>query len=468
MTIETLSPPVAAKPRALRGRNDLEHTATYNNGNGNGNGNNASYGNNAHAYGNANATTDSGNFVSSARDYANQIKNGTTDLATKHPREWSTNQILGVSTAIVALWTLAFAVCFCLRRRRGNGTSKDEDADAYLSFNEHAASKKHDMERPRVVRGSLPSHSSQDGNYASGFPGFDARDPNRLPLGARLHGAHKLREHGLTGCGVRVAVIDSGIDHTHPGFHDKVRTKRWFRHGTPLEEDDHGTHVAGTIHFLAPDADLYDYRVFGAAGSIDGDAAIAKSIRSAVDIDKCHVINMSLRCSYPVRPEVKKAVQHAKRKGVHMVCAAGNDGDGDPTTDEPYTFPARFDATISVAAVRKEKGLPPATFSESNAQVSYSGIGRDVVSLKPSGGFQTMSGTSMAAPHVTGLIACLLSGNPTGYSDKKLRALLNKTCVFDIGPKGYDKQTGEGFLTYLKDDDENDDDELCQLLSLVE
>eukprot|EP00532_Pseudo-nitzschia_australis_P017545 CAMPEP_0168269908 /NCGR_PEP_ID=MMETSP0141_2-20121125/14596_1 /TAXON_ID=44445 /ORGANISM="Pseudo-nitzschia australis, Strain 10249 10 AB" /LENGTH=163 /DNA_ID=CAMNT_0008210621 /DNA_START=97 /DNA_END=586 /DNA_ORIENTATION=+ len=105
---------------------------------------------------------------------------------------------------------------------------------------------------------------------------YNAMNPNRLPMGARLHGANKLRRDGLTGQGVRVAIIDSGIDHTHPGFHDKVRTKRWFRHGTPLLEDDHGTHVAGTVHFLAPDADLFDYRVFGKNGDFDGDVAIAK------------------------------------------------------------------------------------------------------------------------------------------------------------------------------------------------
>ena len=160
---------------------------------------------------------------------------------------------------------------------------------------------------------------------------------NRLPVGTILHGAEKLRMAGFDGRGVRVAVIDSGIDKDHPGFDGKVVKQVWYRGGTPLVEDDHGTHVAGTIHFMAPAAALYDYRVFGETGEYDGDNAIAMSIRQAV-ADGCQVINMSLRVSYPIVPAVESAVKFAASKGVHMVCAAGNSGDGDPTTNEMFTY----------------------------------------------------------------------------------------------------------------------------------
>jgi len=425
-------------------------------------------------------------YVNTAKNYARQIKSGTTDLTTTNPREWTGNQYLGVATGIASLWMTILLIYIgkkCRDKRRNNKRQKEDETYMNMSLNENKdallthrgtkrnpSSYKYQMVRPRVVRATGSGSDGPGKATAYGGGGFDATDPNKLPLGARLHGADKLRAAGMTGSGVRVAIIDSGIDHTHPGFHDKVRTKRWFRNGTPLEEDDHGTHVAGTIHFLAPDADLFDYRVFGKDGDFDGDIAIAKSIRSAVDVDKCHLINMSLRCSYPVRPEIEKAIKYASKMGVHLICAAGNDGDGDPTTDETFTYPARFDETISVAAVRKEQGFPPTSFSESNSQVTYSGIGRDVVSLKPFGGFQTMSGTSMATPHVSGLIACLLSGTNTNsttqkYTDRQLRNVLRDKYLVDIGPKGYDKQTGEGFVTYLADGGSN---ELFDLLSFVQ
>ena len=140
---------------------------------------------------------------------------------------------------------------------------------------------------------------------------------------------------------------------------------------------------------------MYDYRVFGETGQ-DGDEAIAKSIRQAVE-DGCRVINLSLRVSYPLVPAVEKAVKFAAGKGLVMVCAAGNSGDGDPTTNKLFAYPARFKETISVAAVKKSDGLPVAKFSESNPQVDFAGIGVDVTSLQPGGSYQTMNGTSMVS-----------------------------------------------------------------------
>ena len=277
----------------------------------------------------------------------------------------------------------------------------------------------------------------------------DAKD--HLPPGAILTGAARLRAMGLRGQGVKVAVIDSGIDAEHQGFDGKVVGKTWYREGTPLSEDDHGTHVAGTIHFLAPDAALYDYRVFGAAGKLGVTAAIAQSIRDAVDKDGCHVINMSLGGPAP-SPAIKEAVQYAHSKGVLLVCAAGNSGDDNILTNE-ISWPASFPQCLSIAAVQKRHGLPVAVFSNSNAQVDYAGIGVDVVSLKPGGGYQTMSGTSMACPHVCGLIAAILSNgrivNKGAATDRIVREALNDAYVVDIGVEGRDNATGLGFLTAL-------------------
>lgn len=90
--------------------------------------------------------------------------------------------------------------------------------------------------------------------------------------------------------------------------------------------------MAGTIHFMAPDAELYDYRVFGATGRVGVDEAIRQAILQAVE-DGCHVINMSLGGPVPTR-KIEQAVKSATAKGVLCVCAAGNSGDGDPLTNE--------------------------------------------------------------------------------------------------------------------------------------
>jgi subtilisin family serine protease len=152
-----------------------------------------------------------------------------------------------------------------------------------------------------------------------------------LPLGVQLTGADELRAAGLDGTGVRVAVIDSGVDAEHTGFHGQVKQQVWYRYGSPLSEDDHGTHVAGTIHMMAPEAEIYDYRVFGDEGT-SVNLAIYRSIRQAVD-DGCDVINMSLggsRASWLIG----RGVRYAYDNNVPMIVAAGNEGDDNAATNE--------------------------------------------------------------------------------------------------------------------------------------
>jgi len=298
---------------------------------------------------------------------------------------------------------------------------------------------------PKVTKQAFNPDNAKSINDAAG-----------LPLGIKLTGGVKLRADGLTGKGVKVAVIDSGVDDRHKGFDGMVKHQMWFKSGTPLSEDDHGTHVAGTIHMMAPEAELYDYRVFG-AGGWNTTEAIVTSIYEAC-FDGCKVINMSLGGRF-ASSEIRTAVQFAFSQGVIVCAAAGNEGDDNPLTNE-RSFPALWPECISVAAVSKEEHLPVANFSNTNPQVDYAGIGVDVVSFKPKPeqGNQIMSGTSMACPHVCGLIAALLtvkdSGSENAYNeiitdDQSLRKLLNEKFLIDIGVKGPDNSTGLGFLTYL-------------------
>lgn len=280
-----------------------------------------------------------------------------------------------------------------------------------------------------------------------------APSSTRVPLGIKLHGGEKLRDEGLTGKGVKVAVIDSGVAAGHPGFGDQVKEQIWYRRGTPLMRDDHGTHVAGTITMMAPEAEIYDYRVFGRYG-MDINEAITTAIEDAID-EGCDIINMSL--GGPV-PDLKmwRVMRKARRAGVIMVVAAGNEGDNNVYTNE-NSFPANFKTAISIGAVAKKDNLPMARFTNTNSEVDYCGIGVDVVSFRPDGKYQQMSGTSMATPHVCGLITALMTKGGKYAdditNDKSCRAFLNKNCLIDVGVEGRDDATGLGFLTYLSKDE---------------
>lgn len=125
------------------------------------------------------------------------------------------------------------------------------------------------------------------------------------------------------------------------------------------------------------------------------------------------------------------------------------------------SFPANFSTAISIGAVAKRNNLPMARFTNTNAEVDYCGIGVNVVSFRPDGKYHQMSGTSMATPHVCGLICALMTkgGKYTDLikNDRTCRAFLNERCAIDVGVEGRDNATGLGFVTYLtKDEFERD------------
>lgn len=213
-----------------------------------------------------------------------------------------------------------------------------------------------------------------------------------------------------TGSGVRVAVLDTGIDLSHPdleaniaGGYNAVNPRK-----KPSDGNGHGTHVAGTIAAAnntvgvvgaAPAARLYAVKVLGDNGFgwlsdiIEG---IDWSIRNGMQ-----VINMSLGSSADSQ-SFHDAVTAAYNAGITVVAAAGNDG----PTDNTVNYPARYPEVIAVAAMDRADSL--ASFSSRGPEVDLAAPGVDIYSTYKGGSYATMSGTSMAAPHVAGTAALIL------------------------------------------------------------
>lgn len=271
---------------------------------------------------------------------------------------------------------------------------------------------------------------------------------------------------GYTGRGVTVAVVDSGVDYTHPdlaaniwvnrgevpndgidndnnGFIDDVRG--WFFDGTPsgskdpMDDNGHGTHVAGTIAALnndigitgvAPDAKIMPIKIGGATAD-----AIHTSMANAVLYaanNGARVINMSVRTlpvpgsgqtSRPV-PALEQAIAYATGRGATVVMAAGNFVDPLPT------YPARYALTygLSVGAVDNLGRI--ASFSNlagpTSQQFQVMAPGVEVYSTLPGASFGRLSGTSMASPHVAGVAALMVGANPR-ITPSQVRSIVTGT-----------------------------------------
>ena len=217
------------------------------------------------------------------------------------------------------------------------------------------------------------------------------------------------------GRGVKVAVIDSGVDASHPQLRGRVKQYDVTKTGT---EDcvGHGTEVAGIIGaadmrrqgipFLgvAPGAELISIKA--ATGGQQNDPKWAPAaIRKAVDLG-AKVINMSSQS--PDYAELRSAVQYALRKDVVIVAAAGNIKDQNQTPRNAY--PASYEGVIAVGALNKDGSL--ATFSNATTPVTVTAPGQSVVSTWPDGTYHMSDGTSQAAPFVAGTAALIRAYHP--------------------------------------------------------
>lgn len=244
-----------------------------------------------------------------------------------------------------------------------------------------------------------------------------------------------------------VAVVDTGVDLTHPDLASALVPGYDALSGTPGGQDlnGHGTHVAGIIAAVAGNgvggagvalrAKIMPVRVLDASGS-GWSSDVAAGITWAVN-NGATVINLSFGGTTE-DTVLSQSIAYALSKGVPVVAAAGNEGDN----GNPVEYPAATPGVLAVGAV--DASGAHASFSNTGSYVGLVGPGVGIFSTWLGGGYAVLSGTSMAAPFVSGALAMARAADPT-LSPSQLRAVLTSTAA-DLGTPGVDPVFGAGLV----------------------
>ncbi len=269
--------------------------------------------------------------------------------------------------------------------------------------------------------------------------GLDRSDQRDLPLDGRY-------EPGATGTGVHAYVVDTGLDLDHVEFRGRIGEGFAATGGDFRDDNGHGTHVAGTIggtNFgIAKDVVLHPVKVLTNGSGTDSD------VIRGVDFVTTHVqqnrwpavANMSLGGG--VSPALDRAVCNSIAAGVTYAVAAGNEN-----ADACGTSPARVLQALGAGATTSTDAR--ASFSNFGRCVDVFAPGQEILSARRGGGSTTLSGTSMASPHVAGVAALCLVRNP-GATPQAVHQ-----CVVEHGTTGKLSGIGTGspnLLLYARND----------------
>ena len=277
-----------------------------------------------------------------------------------------------------------------------------------------------------------------------------------LPWGINRVDAELVWPSGNTADPIKVGIIDTGISNTHPDLLANVKggintinpTKGW------NDDNGHGSHVAGIIGALdnnigvigtGPAIDLYAIKVLDRRGS-GYLSDVIEGIQWAI-ANKMQVINMSLGTALDVQ-SFHDAVTAAKTNGVVVVAAAGNSGG---STNESVLFPAAYSEAIAVSATDQNNVI--ASFSSRGPEVDLAAPGVGIYSTYKGTSYATLSGTSMAAPHVAGSAALVLNTaigaydvNANGKWDPAEVQQKLQDRATDLGSTGFDTLYGWGLV----------------------
>lgn len=256
-------------------------------------------------------------------------------------------------------------------------------------------------------------------------------------------GANTVWDSGFTGKGIKVAVLDSGIDPNHPDLSGQIEESKSFVPGETVDDKHgHGTHVASTVlgtgaasegknKGVAPEARLLVGKVLNDSGS-GLDSWIIDGMEWASDHAK--IVSMSLGSSEPsdgTDPMAQAVNRLSEDKGTLFVIAAGNAG-----YEGAIGSPGAADAALTIGAVDKADKIAYFTskgprYGDMGLKPDLSAPGVNILAARSSlssgsGSYRSMSGTSMATPHVAGAAALLLQKNP-GWTGAQLKEALMST-----------------------------------------
>lgn len=249
---------------------------------------------------------------------------------------------------------------------------------------------------------------------------------------------------------ITIAIIDTGIDIYHEEFVGRISSlsKNIVTGvvGLSAVKDDygHGTMVAGIIGAtkdntvgiagITQNTVLLVIKANQPGEGSFTDSSIIAGIYYAIE-QGADIINLSLGSSYP-NADMNAAIEAATSAGIIVVGASGNDGTSD------LMYPASFDDVISVSAVDSTKTI--ASYSNTNNAVDLSAPGSDIITTSMDGTYMSGSGTSFAAPHVTGILALYKSIYPNANVNE-IKSKVYQTAM-DLGTSGYDNAYGNGLI----------------------
>jgi len=248
-----------------------------------------------------------------------------------------------------------------------------------------------------------------------------------------------------TGSNVKIAIVDGGVNLTHPLLAGRVTSGFDYVDGDTIATDvaggpgsGHGTFIAGLASMVAPGADLIAYRTLDTLGRGNG-YTIAESILQAI-ADGCRVINLSIGMRGR-HPAVDDAIEYAKANNIFIVTAAGNDSTDDANI---FPFPAYRSYTYTVAAVDSNNVL--ASFSNFGGDVDLCAPGVNLNSAYLDTTNAYWDGTSFAAPFVAGVVAAMLAVDSTLTWDEIDSLLeMSATDIDGLNP-GFEGALGKGLI----------------------